>query len=182
MDQGYELPEVELARFFWRPSWNEVLCFPVVVKRTKVRGQLELGQGEFKHYGVITNLDLTKMTYQQVIEHHNKRGNAENFIREEKYGYDLKHFPCLELKANHAYGALAMVAHNILRWVAIHENPQRPRFSKYLRRNFIHIPGKIVSHARYLFVKIPEHFLQEVNRIRMALELKPCSPNVGSTS
>lgn len=35
-------------------------------------------------------------------------GNAENFIKEEKYGYDLKNFPCLKLNANYAYGLLAM--------------------------------------------------------------------------
>ena len=30
---------------------------------------------------------------QEIIEFHRKRGNSENFIREEKYNYDLKHFP-----------------------------------------------------------------------------------------
>ena len=108
-----------------------------------------------------------------MIEHHNKRGNVENFIREEKYGYDLKHFPCLELKANHAYGLIAMAAHNLLRWAAIHENPSRPRFSKGIRRKFIYIPGKIVSHARMLVMRVSLTAFEEVNRLRQALELKP---------
>ena len=124
---------------------------------------------------------LSDWTLQEVIKHHNKRGNAENFIREEKYGYDLKHFPCLELKANHAYGLLAMVAHNILRWAAIHENPSRPRFAKGFRNKFIFIPGKVVSHARMLVLKIPYYFYEEVNRLRQALELKlyPPLPTAG---
>ena len=89
-----------------------------------------------------------------------------------KYGYDLKHFPCLELKANHAFGAIAIVAHSLLRWVAIHDNPSRPSFAKGLRRRFIEIPAIMVSHARPLVLRISEAALKEVNRIREALELK----------
>ena len=114
---------------------------------------------------------MQKFTNQQVIEHHNKRGNAENFIREEKYGYDLKHFPCLKLSANHAYGLLAMVAHNILRWCAIITKPHRPHFSKKLRRRYIYIPGKLIKHARQLCVKIPVRFFKEVQLLRKAWQL-----------
>ena len=173
LENKIELPEIELGRFFWRPSWNDTLRLPIVVKRTRTTDQLSLIDGEWKHYGVVTNISLLDWSLQEVIEHHNKRGNAENFIREEKYGYDLKHFPCLELKANHAYGLLAMVAHNILRWAAIHENPSRPRFSKGIRRKFIYIPGKIVSHARMLVMRVSQTAFEEVNRLRLALELKP---------
>src|SRR5690606_20499615 len=98
---GRSLPEVDLSYFYWRPSWNDVLRLPIVVKRTKVQSQEQmiLGQGEYKYYAVVTNLNLAQWSLQKVIEHHNERGNAENFIREEKYGFDLKHFPCQSLKA-----------------------------------------------------------------------------------
>ena len=172
IDRGIELPEIEVGRFHWSPSWNEVLKFPVVVKRTK-KEQPDLFEGIYKYYGVVTNHDLFKKSYQQLIEFHNKRGNAENFIREEKYGYDLKHFPCLKLRANHAYAMIAMAAHNLLRWAAIHDNPSRPKFSKRFRRMFIAIPGKMVSHGRTLTLKISEYYLKEVNRLRQALQLKP---------
>lgn len=171
-DHGAELPEIEVGRMHWRPGWNEALMFPVVVKRTK-QEQADLFHGVWKYYGVVTNFDLTKQSYQSVIEFHNKRGNAENFIREEKYGYDLKHFPCLKLKANHAFGFIAMVAHNLLRWASIHENPSRPKFSKKFRRQFINIPGKMVSHGRTLTLKMADHFLKEVQRLRMVLRWEP---------
>lgn len=176
VEHGIELPEIELGRFYWRPSWNDTLRLPVVVKRTRKTDQLSLLDGEWTYYGIVTNISLHEWSLQEVVEHHNKRGNAENFIREEKYGYDLKHFPCLELKANHAYGLLAMVAHNILRWAAIHENPSRPRFAKGFRRKFVYIPGKLVSHARMLVLKVSAKAIEEVNRLRQALELKPYSP------
>ena len=176
---GQRLPPIELGRFYWQPSWNPALRLPVVVKRMPYESEEQLSllkPSEFKYYGVVTNLPLMSWSLQAVIEHHNKRGNAENFIREEKHGYDLKHFPCLEMKANHAFGLLAMVAHNILRWVAIHDNPSRPRFSKALRRRFIEIPGIVVSHARLLVLKISKAAYEEVNRLREALELKPYPP------
>ena len=115
-EAGQTLPDIELGRFYWQPSWNDTLRLPVVVKRQKyvAEEQMLLGAGIYKYYGVVTNLPLIDWSLQAVIEHHNKRGNAENFIREEKYGYDLKHFPCLELKANHAFGCLALAAHNIV--------------------------------------------------------------------
>ncbi len=166
-----ELPEIEVGSFLWTPNWNQSLRFPVAVKRMK-KEQADFIHGIYKYYGVVTNMDLTKNSYQSIIEFHNKRGNAENFIREEKYGYDLKHFPCQKLKANHAFGLLAMVAHNLLRWAAIHDQPHRPKFSKKFRRMFIDIPGKMVSHGRTLTLKISEHYLKEVNRLREALGLK----------
>lgn len=173
--KGYRLPEVDLAYFYWRPAWNEVLRLPIIVKRTKVTSageQLELGHGEYKYYGVVSNLNLAQWSLKDVIEHHNKRGNAENFIREEKYGFDLKHFPCQKMKANHAYGQLGLAAHNMLRWIAIHDDPKHPKFSKAIRRKFIYLPAKLVSHARTLVLKVSEATLKEVNRLRGALGLK----------
>jgi hypothetical protein len=173
-------PQIEVGRILWRPSWEKNLLFPIIVKRTWRTESEDEGLfddntagGYWDYYGVLTNLSLYFHTKQQVIERHNKRGNAENFIREQKYGYDLKHFPCLKLKANYAYGLLAMVAHNILRWVAIVEKPDRPHFSKKLRRRFVFIPGKVVQHARQIIMKVPLQFFKEVNRLREAWRLQP---------
>ena len=90
-----------------------------------------------------------------------------------KYGFDFLHFPCLKLKANHAYLLLGMIAHNLLRWIALIEKPHKPHFSKKLRRRFIYIPGKVVRHARQIFLRIPKKFREEVNRIKEALTVKP---------
>lgn len=128
--------------------------------------------GEWEYCGVITNFDLFKTSLQQVLEFYKKRGNAENFIREEKYGYDLKHFLCQRLRANHAFLQLRMVAHNILRWVALVQRPDEPHLKKKIRRRYVYIPGKIVHHARQVFLKIPKHFYEEVNRLRTGLRFK----------
>jgi len=150
-------------------------CAP---NRTAVTGNLfsysRSAEGYWDYYAVATSMPLIKFTKQQVIERHNQRGNCERFIREEKYGFDLLHFPCLKLDANYAYGLLAQVAHNILRWLAVLERPDKPHFSKKLRRRFIYIPGKLVSHARTLRLRVPKRFIKEVEQLQMALQWKPC--------
>lgn len=189
-DLGRELPRVEMTSYHWTPSWdkNHHLRFPVVIKRTWVshKDQVKKNQtgnlftyagnedGRWEYYAVVTNMSLFKFTKQDVIERHNQRGNCERFIKEEKYGFDLLHFPCLKLKANYAYGLMAQVAHNILRWLAVLERPHKPHFSKKLRRRFLYIPGKLVSHARTLTLKIPKRFIKEVEQLKMALQWKPC--------
>jgi hypothetical protein len=51
--------------------------------------------------------------------------------------------------------------------------PDKPHFSKKLRKHFIFIPAKIVHHARQVFLKLMDHNYKEVQRLREALRLKP---------
>jgi hypothetical protein len=177
------LPRVELGRFHWQPSWSESLRIPVIVKRTwkepEQLGMIEL-PGEWQYYAIVTNWNLFHHSLQEVMAFHMKRGNGENFIREEKYGYDLKHFPCLQLGANHAFGQMAMVAHNILRWIAVIQKPDKPHFSKKIRRRFVYIPGKVIQHARQVFLKIPVRFYEEVMRLKLGLRFNPDQPAFAS--
>ena len=41
-------------------------------------------EGDWEYYAVVTNFDLTQWNLQEVFEHHRKRGNAENFVKEGK--------------------------------------------------------------------------------------------------
>jgi hypothetical protein len=202
-EKNIELPNIDLARFYWTPSWSEKeeakLVFPIIVKRTlnkeryeetrRKDSQLRLVQDDgymkedpYDYYAILSNfpLDLStekslqsesqgkvkRYSLQETMEFHQKRGAMENFVREEKYGYDLKHFPCLKMNANTAYGLLSMVAHNLLRWVSVTMSPQRPHFSKKLRRRFIFHAGKVVKTARQVFLQIVEQGYQEVIALR----------------
>jgi len=121
----------EYGSFLWRPSWSDSLRINVVVKREVVEDeQRDLFDDVYKYYGVVTNMSLFKKSKQELMEHHAKRGNAENFIREEKYGYDLKHFPCQKMDANHVFGLIAMVAHNLLRWMSLIDSPTKTKYAK----------------------------------------------------
>lgn len=185
---GKELPKVELSRMHWKPSWGEgKLMFPIVIKRTwkqeseeDRKGQRNLfyqdsikDKGQWEYYAVVTNWDLSRVSLQEVMKHHQKRGNAENFIKEEKYHYKLNNFPCISLRANHAWGLLAQVAHNLLRWMALIENPDKPHYSKKLRRTYVFNPGRVVRHARSIVLKVMRPFYEEVTKMREAWQATP---------
>jgi hypothetical protein len=167
-----ELPKAEVARFFWKPSWAErKLLFPIIVRRTwvqysKVKDKMKnFGQrnffeidtvkeeGAWEYYAVVTNMNLAEHSLQEVFEHHRKRGHAENFVREGKYNFHLKNFPCTKLLANQAWVCFAQIAHNLIRWVAVLDSPDRPSFAKGIRDDFVFHPGRVVRHARQVFVR-----------------------------
>jgi len=151
--------------FLQKPGWAPGVQYPIVIKRTpkSEAGQTTLFQEQgYKYWGVLSFRGLYPQTPQEILEFHQGRGNMENFIREGKINYDLKHFPCQSLKANHVYGLLALVAHNFLRAMAVLMRPDKPHFAKKLRRRMIHIPGHFVKGSGYFRMKIPFKFYEEV--------------------
>lgn len=181
---GQSLPQSQIGRFYWEPSWAEgTLKLPIIVKRTwmtysqltdksKKHGQknfFELDtvkeEGDWEYYAVVTNIDLTKWTLQEVFEHHRKRGNCENFIKEGKYNFNLKGFPCYSLLPNQAWACFAQIAHNLIRWMAILDNPDKPSFAKKIRDDFLFIPGKLANGARTIVLRVNESTKEVLKKI-----------------
>lgn len=77
------------------------------------------------------------MKIEEVFEFYRGRANVENFIRDQKYGFDLKHFPCQKLSANYVYGLIAQMAYNLTRFVSF-QIDKRECFAKRVRRVLIH--------------------------------------------
>jgi hypothetical protein len=178
---GYPLPQVEVGRLWWSPPWgNDLLKFPILVKRTwksfckikerhKVKSQGELfnldtieESGGWDYYAVVTNFDLTQHSYQEVMEFHQKRASSENMNREQKYGFHLNNFPCKSLTANKAWMMSAMIAHNLLRFISLMNDPVHPRFARKTRRKFINFPSRIVERSKQVFLRVPKKFHKEV--------------------
>lgn len=162
---GRDLPKIDVGYLMYNPGWAPGVEYPIVIKRTPKTDNPQttlFADQEYKYWGVLSFRGLYPQTPQEILEFHQKRGNMENFIREGKINYDLKHFPCQSLKANHVYGLFALIAHNFLRVMAILMRPDKPHFAKKLRRLMIHIPGHLVTGARYVRMKIPHKFFKEV--------------------
>lgn len=177
--QGMEPPKVQLGRVWWQPGWaEEKLLFPIIIKRTwksfcKYREKNKnadslfdkagvADSGGWDYYAVVTNLDLTQWTYQEVMLHHQKRGSSENMNKEAKYGYSLNNLPCRKLRANRAWYTFAMIAHNLMRFVAIMDNPEQPTMAKKTRRKFINFPAKIAERSKQLWLRVPVKFYKGV--------------------
>lgn len=181
---GESLPVSQIARFYWEPSWSkETLKLPIIVKRTwmtysklkdkaKKNGQktfFELDtlkqEGDWEYYAVVTNIDLSKWSLQEVFEHHRKRGNAENFIKEGKYNFNLKGFPCGSMLPNQAWACFAQIAHNLIRWMAILDNPDKPSFAKKIRDDFLFIPGKLASGGHQIILRVNKSVKEVLKKI-----------------
>lgn len=190
-----KLPQVEVGSMLYQPGWNENLRFYVVVKRTLVSDK-KSGKEVWKYYGVITNWNLFKNKAQKVIEFHNQRANSENYIKEEKWNFDLLHFPMQKLSANHAYGLLFLIAHNLIcglslldydannKEVVPDQNPPistaiikkgkvkkrriPPMFAKKFRRKFVFISGRIIRKSGRKTLRMPKHKEREVQAMLSA--------------
>ena len=102
------------------------------------------------------------MNNEELICFNKKRGNAENFIREFKNGFDIQHFPCLKLNANKAYGLIAAFAYNLMRFSSWTLDSKTPRFSKMLHFRMVYLAGQVVKKARSLIIRLNSHLYNEV--------------------
>jgi hypothetical protein len=167
--------ECYLTRWHWSPSWSDQkLKFPVVIKK-EWREDEVFGQacGSFHYHAVATNQDLSQQSYQSIIEEYRPRADVENQIKEFKIGFDAKHLPCLKKSANEVYFLFVLIAQNLIRWAAVLEQPDKPHFSKKLRRKLINAPAQILTGSRQIVLRVKNKFLQEVKRFLAAWGSQP---------
>lgn len=110
----------------------------------------------------VTNIGNHEKGNNSIVKFYRKRGNAENFIREQKYGFDLKHFPCKMLNANKAYGIIAAYSYNIMRYMGYLINPKKVPFSKRIRFLMVNLPCEVIKHAGYIIVRFHNAIYEEV--------------------
>jgi hypothetical protein len=122
-------------------------------------------QDNYNYYAWVTSLGEHEISNEEVIKFYRKRGNAENFIKELKYGFDMKHYPCQKLTANKAYGTIAAYAYNFLRFLGLMHNSKKVPFAKTLRRLWVNLPCQIVHHARQLTFKYMNFHTKEVLKL-----------------
>ncbi len=107
----------------------------------------------YKYFAICTNIFQHEWKAKQVIKFYRGRANCENFIKEQKYGFDFKHFPCKKLDANKAYGLIGTIAYNMMRTTSFLIS-KKGCLSKKIRKILLEIPSQVVSHARRLTIKI----------------------------
>ncbi len=115
---------------------------------------------EYRYFAICTNIFQHEWDAKQVIKFYRGRANCENFIKEQKYGLDFKHFPCKKLDANRVYGLIGTIAYNMMRATSFLIR-NKGCLSKKIRKLLLEIPAQVVSHARRLTIKI-NHIRKEV--------------------
>ena len=130
-------------------------------------------EDRWETHAFITNISESEMDAEQVLLFYRGRGNAENFIRELKYGFDLKHFPCQKLDANRVYGLIAAFAHNLVRFVSNRMYPGKTAFVKKIRFRLVSLAAQVVRQARQTFIVFHRRHKEEVERCLMNIKLSP---------
>ncbi len=112
--QGEEVPSHDIASFRHTMQEN-THSFRMVVERklnTDKDFTSEGKAGNFIYRVIATNLN-NKESEMEIICNYNKRGTCENYIKEAKYGFSLKHLPCGTVRGNAVWFKIGMLAYNI---------------------------------------------------------------------
>ncbi|MCU4187532.1 IS1380 family transposase [Acidiferrimicrobium sp. IK] len=124
----------------------------LIVRRTIVLDPAETLFALWRHHAFVTDRAGTAVALD--LEHR-QHAIVELTIRDLKNG-PLAHCPSGSFPANSAWAAIAVLAHNLLRWTAtiggIHTGPV---VAKTIRRRYIALPGRITRSARRHTLHLP---------------------------
>jgi len=123
----------------------------------RVVAKIEWHEGElFPRIGfIVTNL---RWKYSNVVKFYNKRGTAEQWIKEGKYALKWTRLPCHDFDDNQIRLQLFAMAYNIgnfLRRLAL-PKPIKDWSLRTMRERLVKIGAKVVSHARYVTFQMAE--------------------------
>jgi hypothetical protein len=93
---------------------------------------------------------------QAVFERHRLKGAKEQGFSELLSGLDLHHPPCMDLVANQAFYALAMLAYNVLISLKVLELPDEAQSWRIqtIIRQLLTVPVSVSTHARYQVARL----------------------------
>jgi hypothetical protein len=141
-------------------TWDKDRRFVVsrVLKPEKDRSQLSFLEGnDFEYFYFVTN---TEVASEKVVVAYEKRGNAENYIKEAKYDMAVGRLLLKSFWANEAIFQMMMLSYNLFLlfkfdFLGISEFRQQ---IKTFRLKYVFLAGKIIRTARYVVMKLPAKY------------------------
>lgn len=128
----------------------------------------------YKLFSVVTNRDIDGS---DLIQWHRKRcGKSEHVHSTQKEGLAGGQFPSNLFGANAAWWAIMVLSFNLNRLMQIAAFPKELKESKMkaLRFHVIQLPGRVIHHARQVFVRVEGHCCELLQLIRSKIA-KVCS-------
>ena len=120
----------------------------------------------YKLFAVITNRD---MDGSELIQWHRKRcGKGEHVHSTQKEGLAGGQLPSNLFGANVAWWAIMVLSFNLNRLMQIAALPKELKESKMkaLRFHIIQLPGRVIHHARYVYVRVEGYSCELLQLIR----------------
>lgn len=133
------------------------MWFLVCLNLKKIEFNYHFYQVQSTNIFFITNTDLPS---EKVIITYEKRGNAENYIKEAKYDMYVGHLILKSFWANEAVFQMMMLSYNLFLlfkfdFLTITEYRQQ---IKTFRLKYVFLAGKIIKTARSVIMKICENY------------------------
>jgi hypothetical protein len=156
-----------LIRPVGRPSHRPVLRFKSFLYQAaswtmarRVVAKVEFHCGElFPCVGfIVTNLATSSRA---VVRFYNKRGTAEQWIKESKQAVALTRLSCHRFRANGVRLWLSLIAYNLgnlWRWLAL-PSPVATWSLTSLQQRLVKTGGRLIKHARYYWLLLAESHL-----------------------
>ena len=155
-EEGRETAELLTRLYTWKKDRRFVISR--VLKPEKERAQLSFLEGsDYEYFYFVTNTELPS---EKVVIAYEKRGNAENYIKEAKYDMAVGHLLLQSFWANEAIFQLMMLAYNLFllfKMDFVRETEYRQQI-KTFRLKYIFLAGKIIRTARSVVMKLSEKY------------------------
>src|SRR3989304_2501156 len=149
----------EQADFMYQcATWNRARQFVAVRKLIKIeRGLLNIPVYEYFCY--VTTERLSPI---EAHRSYGKRATCETWIEECKSQMNAGHLRTSEFLANAALFQCAVLAYNLLKWMALLTGGTVQQWEvKTMRLWLIRVAGKLTKGSRQLTLKLPEKFLHQ---------------------
>jgi len=142
-------------------TWDKDRRFIIsrIVKAEKESAQLSLFEDlEYDNFFFVTNTDLSA---EKVVITYEKRGNAENYIKEAKYDMAVGHILLKSFWANEAIFQLMMLAYNLFLMFKFDslEVSEYKQQIKTFRLKYVFVAAKITKSARMVIMNVSENYL-----------------------
>ncbi len=140
--------------------WEKNRRFVVsrILKPEKERAQLSLLKGsEYDYFFFVTNTELPS---EKVVITYEKRGNAENYIKEAKYDMAVGHLLLKSFWANEAVFQMMMLSYNLFLLFKFDylANSEYRQQIKTFRLKYVFLAAKIIKTARSVIMKLSEKY------------------------
>jgi hypothetical protein len=151
-------------------------AFRLVAKRTPTT-QLDLFTNGWKYWLVATNIPNDEKDAASIIAFHAARGEMERIIGELKAHFNLDHMPCGQFSANSLYFTLGLLAYNIvqlMKQIGFGKETMKKSI-RTMRYELMHLAGRVVTHARYLMLRIaaPKTYVEQLSAAYATLHQAP---------
>lgn len=133
-------------------------AFRLVIKRERKRqrGLFEGEEEQHFHYAVATNWDEGQKSGNEVLQWHNQKGQAENFLKEIKIGFGMERMPCGQREANAVFFRIGVIAYNLFIGFKRLSCPESwiTHTIATFRWKMVQVAGRIVKHAGNIILKL----------------------------